>query len=136
MTSTVEKTELPRFGEREVDRASVKITGAGTGLSDALELDPVALDIGEEVFFVMRGITAGVEHSEDKNELLVRIHKVHTEEISFMDREMAEKILGAQAEEIQRRKDEIEGQMRLDALQAEKDAEERERRDSNMGGPA
>jgi hypothetical protein len=38
--------------------------------------------------------------------------------------------------ELQRVKDEIEGQMRLDALQAEKDAEERERRDSNMGGPA
>jgi hypothetical protein len=121
-------TTLPEFGGHEVTKAAVKIAGTGTGLNGSLEFDPIALNIGDRVFFVMEGVCAGVEHSKDKkSENYVRTHKVSTEQISPIDGELASKILTEYAEEIKRRKDELAGQMRFDEEQA---ATEREAADS------
>jgi hypothetical protein len=136
MTATTEKPSLPEFEGHDVAMAAVRITNAGDGLSEALSVQPKALDIGEEVFYVLRGTCSQVNHKSDKNDLLTRLHTIKASEITEIPSDAAQQMLAAAAEELQRVKDEIEGQMRLDALQAEKAAEERERRDSNMGGPA
>jgi hypothetical protein len=133
MTTTVSKPKLPAFEGREVVAARVKITNAGDGLSDALAVSPVALHMDDEVFYVLRGTCAKVGHEADKHENLIRVHTIKADQITEVDGDTARKMLQAAAEELERRKAELDGQMMLDAEQA---AEERERADLAATGSA
>lgn len=127
MTATANrKAALPDFEGTEVTRAAVKITNAGDGLSDALAVQPKALHLDDEIFYVLRGTCTKVGHEPDKHDLLVRVHTIKAGAITEVDREVAEKMLQAAAEELQRRKDEVEGQLRMDEEAA---AQEREAED-------
>lgn len=125
MTATVPATrpKLPDFEGREVSRASVKFSGVGTGLSDGLSVAPMALDPGEEAFFVIRVRCTGVSHDEDKHELLVRNHKLNTVDMAPIDEPAAQHALTAYTDSVQRKKAEIEGQLSLDGEQEALDAE-------------
>lgn len=126
MTATVPTTrpKLPDFEGREVSRASVKFSGVGTGLSDGLSVAPMALDPGEETYFVIRVRCSGVSHDEDKHELLVRNHKLNTVDMAPIDEAAARNALTQYADSVQQKKAAIEGQLSLDAEQAAIDAEE------------
>lgn len=125
MTKTTERP-LPDFEGTEVTRAAVKITNAGDGLSDALSVQPKALHLDDEIFYVLRGTCTKVGHEPDKHDALVRVHVVKASEITEIDGDLAQKLLAESAEEVQRRKDELSGQL---SLQAEADALEREQAD-------
>lgn len=120
-TATVEEPKgLPAYEGIDVDKATVKITNAGDGLSDALKFEPVALHHGDEVFFVLKGKVVKVTHEpEGKVELdddideLVRVHVVKTFEIAMVDEFDVSELLAKNRERIKKRKDEEAGVMNL-----------------------
>lgn len=124
MTRTKQAT-LPAFEEQSVNNATVRITNAGDGLSEALKVDPKALHLGEQVFYVLSGDVTQINHVE-KDEILTRVHTVKASAITEVDADLAEKLLTAAAEELARRRAEVDGQMTLDAEAA---AAEREQAD-------
>lgn len=131
MTATKPKTALPEFEQQSVNNATVRITNAGDGLSDALKVDPKALHLGQEVFYILSGDVTQINHVE-KDDVLTRVHTVKASAITEVDGDLASKLLTEAAEELQRRRDEISGQL---SLQAEADALEREaadRHESNI----
>lgn len=124
MTATKDKPALPPFEGRDVSRAAMKITGAGTGLSEGLSAQPIAYEVGDDEYFVVKVHVAGIHHDEDKNGLLVRVHKSKVDEMAPIDQATAQKALQTYAEETKRVKDEVDGQLRMDdeaaAVAAEK----------------
>lgn len=59
--------EFPKENEGlPVSRATLDISGTGHGLDDALEVEPIALQVGDEFSFIGRGRVEGVNHPRDK----------------------------------------------------------------------
>lgn len=105
---------LPLFESHTVSKAAVKITHAGDGLSDALKIDPVALDLGDDVHYVIATKVVGVQHSEDKDGIVTRVHVLRAEGITPVDPELAGKLLTEARESLERRKAEVSGQTRIE----------------------
>lgn len=111
MTATA---TLPEFEGQEVRQASVRITNAGDGLSEALKISPVALHHGEEVYYVLRGRVADVNHRQkDEDDPLTRVHTVKATAITPIAADFAEKLLAEAAEQLRAAKAEAEGQLSL-----------------------
>jgi len=112
---------LPAYEGREVVHASMKITRAGDGLSEALQLAPVALHHGDEVHVVLKGRVIDVQHpllkSTDADEdRLVRKHIVATEEITIVDEADVQGALNQAAERLATLRDEAAGREPLPGL--------------------
>lgn len=112
MTAT---KQLHDFEGREVNRTAIKIAGAGTGLSDALKVDPVEIELGEDRYFVLKASCGRVSIEEDKDEVTTRVHTMKTTSIMILDDDIAKRLLQANADTLARRKNEIEGQLSLEA---------------------
>jgi hypothetical protein len=109
----------------------VRITRAGDGLSAALDVEPRAYQIGEEVSFVLRGTVTQINHQQkDEDGPIVRTHTVTASGITEVEAELAEKVLNAAAEELERKRAEIAGQTSLADEQAAKERELRDATDS------
>lgn len=118
---------LPTFEGNAVKKAAVRITNAGDGLSAALDVEPKAYQIGERVSFVLTGTVTQINHSQkDEDGPIVRLHTVKSIGVTEIEDELAEKLLTASAEEVERKKAERDGQTRMGNEDA---AEDRERRD-------
>jgi hypothetical protein len=114
---TAAATPLPLFDDHEVYAATVRITRAGDGLSESLRIEPRPLHIGEEVFYLLRGVVRQVNHRQKDDEgPLTRVHTVETVDITEVDPDIAAKMLTAAAEELNRRKADRAGQLPLDDL--------------------
>lgn len=98
------KQKLPKFEGREVRSATVKITKAGDGLSEALKIDPEALRHKERVFFVMEGSVEHINHKpashDEDDDGLVRIHTVEAVKIARVDEADVRALLDAQEAKI------------------------------------
>lgn len=126
MTATAE-TALPLFENEQVLQAQVRIVRAGDGLSDALKIAPKTLHLGDEVFYVLRGVVGQVNHKRKEDSgLVVRVHTVEANEITEVDAKVATKMLQAAAVELEKAKAEAAGQL---ALEEENAAREREAND-------
>lgn len=124
MIQNVDK--LPDYKGESVARAEIKFAGAGTGFT-GLDVRPVVMDLDDEMFFVVRVRAAeSPSHLRDKNELLVRLQRLHIEEMAPVSDDIAAKALRDYAAEIEEIKSRMDGQMSLDEIAA---AEDRERRD-------
>lgn len=122
---------LPSFEGNAVKKAAVRITRAGDGLSAALEVEPRAYQIGEEVSFVLRGTVTQINHQQkDEDGPIVRTHTVTASGITEIEPELAEKLLAAAAEELERKKAERAGQTSLEDEQTAKEREGRDATDS------
>ncbi len=108
--------KLPPFEGHDVRRSTVKITKAGDGLSEALKIDPEAHHLGDEVYFVLRGIVTQVNHIpvSPVDDDLARVHTVTTQEITRVESDDVESFLAEAADRIKRAKEEAEGIQRLD----------------------
>lgn len=115
MTATKTRPTLPAFEGEEVAKAAVRIVNAGDGLSEALKIAPKALNMHDEVFYVLRGQVSQVNHKTDKDELLTRLHTVTAAEITEIDASVAKEMLQAAALEIEKAKADADGQLALDA---------------------
>ena len=72
---------LKPFGDHDVTVSAIRIVGAGDGLSDALELDPVELEHGDKVYVVLGCIVTkvGFDPIKDSDDL----RRVHTIRATF-----------------------------------------------------
>lgn len=115
MTATSKPKTLHDFEGRKIDRATIKIVGAGDGLSDALAIDPEEIELGEDRYFVLRGSCGRVSIETDKNGVTARVHTIKTAEITMLEGKMVKDFLTAAADNLARAKSELEGQMQLQA---------------------
>lgn len=94
---------LPEFEKKEVASASVRITNAGDGLSAALQVEPEALSMGDEVYYVLKGVVSHIDHFPlgPASKVLERKHTVRTIEITRIPEEMAEPTLAEARERIE-----------------------------------
>lgn len=122
--------KLHQFEGRDVQRTTVRVTGAGDGLSDALSTAPDEIELEDTRYYVLRGVCGRVSIETDKHGITSRVHTIKTESISPIDPKLAEKVLQENADEISRKKAAIDGQLTLDA---EAEALAREQADD---GPA
>lgn len=125
MTATAPK--LHQFEGRDVQRATVKITAAGDGLSEALAIAPEEIELDEERSYVLQGKCVRVSIETDKNGVTARVHTMKTKGISPIDSDLAAKVIGEHQEETRRKRAAIDGQ--ADLFDEEQAAIEREKRD-------
>lgn len=128
MTAVMKQDELPDFEGQEVAASQIRITNAGDGLTEALEVAPRALHHDEEVFILIRGTVEQVNHrnakaTKRKGAHLIRVHTVSASQATEIEPEYAQKILMVAADNLAQRKAEVAGQMQL---QADEDLEGRE----------
>lgn len=122
---TAVTTELPDYEGEKVSRVALKITGAGTGLSDSLAVQPIVMDLDDDAYFVIRvKANESASHYRDKNGLLVRLNRVHTESMAPIDRDSAEKVLAEYADVVMRKKAEAVNQTFIGEDDDEVDADD------------
>lgn len=123
MTETPARAKLPDFNGEEVVRTEIKFTGVGTGFT-GLDVRPVVMELDDEAYFVVKVKAAeSASHYRDKNELLVRLQRVHAESMAPIDKATADRVLAEYAADVKKRKAEVDGQLSLDGEQAALDAE-------------
>ncbi len=108
-------SDLPDFEGNPVRRSTVKITRAGDGLSEALKVAPTAYHLGDEVFFVLRGMVTQVNHVpvSPADSDLVRVHTLVTQEITEVAAEDVEAFLANAADRLRRAREEEAGIQRI-----------------------
>lgn len=123
---TVVEERLPSFENHQVVRSAVKITRAGDGLSEALKLEPQALQHGDEVFFVLRGEVTQVTHrpaSKEESDILARVHVVEAREIALVDGSEVEHLFASERTRLKKLKDAAESRAPLPGLDGEDEGE-------------
>lgn len=122
-----EQPTLPSFEDLKVNGSRVRITKAGDGLSDALDVRPVAMHIGEVTHYVVRTVVRQVNHREDpRTNAILRIHTVEVLAISEIDSDIADKAIKLNAEQVERLRAEQAGQqmMEIEAAAEAKEADD------------
>lgn len=83
---------LPIFDDREVSRTAIKVTNAGDGLSQALQVDPQAFHLGETVYVVLETVVSKVEHEPavdgDAEGPLIRSHVLRAGAATIVDADL------------------------------------------------
>lgn len=107
--------DLSTIHTGEVREVAVQITKAGDGLSDALKVNPIALDHGDEVFYLLRGRVSQVKFTEVKpgSEDLVRVHVIVTQDITQVPEDLAVPVLRDAQVGLRKQLDEIAGRAQL-----------------------
>lgn len=113
---------LPQFDGRDVIKSELAIRKAGDGLSEALQIEPVAFHIGEKVYVVLETEVTAVDHRPipKAESVLGRKHVLTTETATIVDPALVEEVLEAQRKKIekarqdaQRAKEEAAGVQRV-----------------------
>lgn len=131
MAKNPNQPKLPTFEGNSVNKAAVRITNAGDGLSAALDVEPKAYQIGEEVSFVLTGTVTQINHSQkDEDGPIVRLHTIKASGVTEVEQDLAYKLLTSAREEIERKKAELDGQTRMEDEDAAADREARDGTDS------
>ena len=102
--------KLGKFEGREVLAARMSITATGDGLSDALDIDPQILHHGDEVFLVIKGVVADVQHPIVKGtEGVARKHVIRCVDAVPVPEELVGKVLDEHRERVRRAAEEAAG---------------------------
>lgn len=111
MTATQDRTDvIPAYQGEHVSRVQIKTVGAGTGFN-GLDVKPIIMDLDDEIYCVVKFRAAeSPSHLRDKHDLLVRMQRVHIDEIAPVSDKIAVKALRDYAQEIERLKAEADGQ--------------------------
>lgn len=107
--------ELSSFEGRAVAGASIRVTNAGDGLSEALALEPQELHHGEEVWLVLHGKVSNVAFPSLKKypDLLTRLHTVSAIECIMVAPDQVEGLLEKERNRLELIKEEKAGVTRL-----------------------
>lgn len=77
---------LNTFEGRDVAQATMRIVGAGDGLSNPLGIQPVEYHVGDTVRLVVEGHVSRVAHDPIKDtDLLQRVHTVKADLVVIVD---------------------------------------------------
>lgn len=106
--------KLEPFEGTEVIAASIAITKAGDGLSDALSVEPEAFHLGERLYVVLECEVAKVRYSDVKDTgSLRREHTFEARGATLVDATLVADLVQAQREKIQHAKEQAAGIERL-----------------------
>jgi hypothetical protein len=105
---------LPMFEDHAVRGASLRITNTGDGLSEAFKISPHALDLGSELYLIVRGFVTQINHV-DKGGGLIRVHTVRAEEAIEVDGDQVKTLMVDAADRLERARAAAAGQPALDA---------------------
>lgn len=96
---------LSQFEGRDVMQATVEVTNAGDGFSEALGIGPKELHLGEEVYLVIKTECVKVRYQELKDtNTLRRVHTLKASEGSEVEFELVKEVLEKQAAAIRKAK--------------------------------
>lgn len=108
---------LTDFDDLPVRQASLSLTGAGDGLSEAMKTAPRELHHGETIFILYEAQVVKVRHDQiDKDDPdmgLVRVHMAKAATATLVPEEFAGEAIAAQKLANERARDEAEGVKRL-----------------------
>lgn len=117
---------LPDFEGQPVIGAALRITNAGDGLSEALELGPKTWHHRDEIYLVLKATVTQVNHkAADKDgEKLIRVHTASAVGVTEVQAADIEGFLEAAEDRLRKARDEKSGQQNLidqlaDAAEAE-----------------
>jgi hypothetical protein len=98
-----------------VRKATLKVSNAGDGLSEALSIEPKAYHIGDEVHLVLKGTITKVEHRREKDEDndLIRLHNLKALEVAEVSESDIRSFLADAAERAKQARDAAKGQEAL-----------------------
>lgn len=106
--------DLEPFEGTEVIAASIAITKAGDGLSDALSVDPQAFHLGEKLYVVLECEVAKIRYEDVKDTgSLRRQHTLEAKAATFVDATLVSDLVDAQKDAVQRAKEAAAGIERL-----------------------
>lgn len=121
--------KLPDYNGEPVTRMQIKTVGAGTGFT-GLDVAPIIMDLDDEMYAVVKLRAAESPTHLRKKGDLVRMQRLHIDEMAPVSDEIATAALREYAAEIQRLKSEMDGQLALDDEAAALDREARDDLDS------
>lgn len=108
-----EQIELPAFEGEKVVASAVKVTKAGDGLDEALEIEPQAFHMEAEVGLVLTGTVTQINHRRLHGKL-VRVHTIVTSESAMVPVNIAWGLISSAAERLRKLRDERNGQTSID----------------------
>jgi len=98
-------TTLASFEGADVVQSTIRITRAGDGLSDGLNVDPAEYHLGETVYVVLECHVADIAYVPIKDtDVLKRVHKFATELGTVVDGDLVASVLSDQRIKIERAK--------------------------------
>jgi hypothetical protein len=111
---------LTPFDDREVTETTVRIVGAGDGLSESMEVEPVELHHGQRVHVVLRGEVTKITYEPTKDgDELRRVHTIRAVFGTLVDEAAVRKVLDAQRKAI----DKAHGLARLPGVDGDESAD-------------
>lgn len=105
---------LGQFDGRPVTRTSIKVTNAGDGLSEALEVDPKEFHLDDEVFVVLRTRVSKVEHralDDDADGPIERAHVLKAGAATIVDKDLVASQIAVQIDRIRKAREAAQGVM-------------------------
>lgn len=109
---------LTQYEGCDVVQSTIRVVGAGDGLSDALSIDEAEFHIGERVKVVLDCVVSKVTYDPIKDtDVLRRVHTLKTDIGTIVDGKLVNKVL----ESHRRKLDEAKGQGTLGLDEADAD---------------
>lgn len=114
--TTATTSKLAPFEGADVISATVRVTNAGDGLSEALGIDPVEYHQGDTVYVLLETAVSRVSYEPVKADspFLKRVHTLKADTGTIVDAHFAVEAIEMQKAINQRARDEAAGQGRLD----------------------
>lgn len=116
-------TELGTFEGRDVIATPIVIRKAGDGLSKSLDLDPVIIHQGDDLYVVLKLHCDGIKFkaNKDRDDMLDRVADCSAVLCTVVEEKSVAKALAAQARKFEQAK-EMKGQEQMD-IDGEPDGE-------------
>lgn len=116
VTSPKESSEPREFEGDEIVGSTIKLVGAGDGLSQSLTIDPVAFHRGEDVYFVIHGKVRFPAFPPEKkgSDRVVRQHTVDTVDIAIVDEADVAELLLRNRQKVKDAMEALAAQMKVD----------------------
>jgi glucokinase len=116
---------LSSFDGLDVLRATIAVTGAGDGLSEAMKVDPQEFHHGEELYVVLKCEVAKVRFDPIKDtDALIRVHILKAGDATIVDKALVGPLVAEQAERIRLAKEAAAGVRRLEFADQDEETEE------------
>jgi hypothetical protein len=94
---------LTAYEGADVVQSTIRITRAGDGLSDGLNIDPVEYHLGDKVHVVLECVVTRVAHEPVKDtDVLKRVHTLAAEMGTIVGHEVVDAVLDEQRVKIEK----------------------------------
>lgn len=126
---------LGTFDDRPISGTSIKVTNAGDGLSQALQVAPQKFQLGDRVYVVLETVVSKVEHTpvDDADDGPVeRAHVLRAGAATIVDRDLVQAHLASMTRRIREAREAAVGIVPIPAADGDGDPWEDTHEDSGM----